>query len=290
MTFIYKIGATALAALIFSACGLIPDKKNTAQGSKVIVQVNNHTLTTTELNQLLNASMSQADSSDLAELYISQWINSQLLLEKAEELPQDNLLNIEQRVSEYRNQLIALDVKNQIVNEQIDTLVSQEEIAQYYELNKSNFKLNEPIVKCVLVKFRNELSNTQDIEKLIRYYKPGNKDQITEFCINSAESCHLNDSIWIEFNNLVYASPFKSWEDPVRKFKSASFHKVQSENYTFLLKVLDYKDVEEESPLEFQTKVIKTIIINRRKQEILKNYQNELYRSAKENNEIILNY
>lgn len=290
MTYLYRIGIISSAILIFSACGLIPDQNKGDNESKVIVQVNQKELTTKELSKLLNSSMSQADSSDLAELYISQWINSQLLLEKAEDIPSDLLLNIEQRVSEYRNQLLALEVKNQIVNEHIDTLVTSEEIEEYYELNKANFKLNEPIVKCVLVKFRNELSNTQEIENLIRYYKPENKTKIAEFCINSAESCHLNDSIWIEFNNLVYASPFKTWEDPVDNFKSSSFHKVQSENYTFLLKVLDYKDVEAESPLEFQTSMIKNIIINHRKKEILKNYQDELYRVAKENNEIILNY
>lgn len=290
MTYLYQIGIISISILIFSACGILPDKNKNVKDTKIIVQVNDKILTSKELGKLLNASMSQADSSDLAELYISQWVNSQLLLEQAENIPSAVLLNIEQRVAEYRNQLLTLEVKNHVVNEQIDTLVTDEEIAEYYELNKANFKLNEPIVKCVLVKFRNELSNTQGIEKLIRYYKPENKGKITEFCVNSAESCHLNDSIWIEFNNLVYASPFKSWEDPVRNFKSSSFHKVQSEYYTFLLKVIEYKDVEEESPLEFQTKVIKTILINHRKKEILKNYQNDLYRSAKENNEIILNY
>ncbi len=290
MTYLYQIGIISISILIFLACGILPDKNKNVKDTKIIVQVNDKILTSKELGKLLNASMSQADSSDLAELYISQWVNSQLLLEQAENIPSAVLLNIEQRVAEYRNQLLTLEVKNHVVNEQIDTLVTDEEIAEYYELNKANFKLNEPIVKCVLVKFRNELSNTQGIEKLIRYYKPENKSKITEFCVNSAESCHLNDSIWIEFNNLVYASPFKSWEDPVRNFKSSSFHKVQSEYYTFLLKVIEYKDVEEESPLEFQTKVIKTILINHRKKEILKNYQNDLYRSAKENNEIILNY
>jgi len=70
------------------------------------------------------------------------------LKQKAEE----NLTNEENTiynklVQDYKQSLLVNGYKERLIQQQLDTVISEDEIEEYYNSNSNNFRLNEELIK-----------------------------------------------------------------------------------------------------------------------------------------------
>ena len=61
-------------------------------------------------------------------------------------------MELEKELNEYRNNLLLYAYREKLVIDQLDTVITEEEVEEYYEGNKKNFELKRNIAKILFVK------------------------------------------------------------------------------------------------------------------------------------------
>ena len=64
---------------------------------------------------------------------------------------------INKLVTDYRQALLINGYKERLIKQQLDTIISEQEISDYYNENGKNFRLNEELIKTRLLHFSSDL-------------------------------------------------------------------------------------------------------------------------------------
>ena len=107
----------------------------------------NHKLYRSELLKYIPAGASPEDSASLALQWINAWAEDILLLDMAEEQLSGEDKDVRKELEEYRRTLLKYRYEQLYINQRLDTLITDEEIEQYYLANKERFRLDRPLMK-----------------------------------------------------------------------------------------------------------------------------------------------
>jgi hypothetical protein len=66
----------------------------------------------------------------------------------------------------------------------------------------------------------------------------------------------------------------------INQFKSKKYFELKDENFYYFVYVKKKKNIGDISPFELEKKQIKTILINKRKLDFLRNMENQLYKEV----------
>ena len=210
--------------------------------------------------------------------YVEQWIRQTVLLSKAEKNITDNF---DRQLREYKNSLLIYAYEQKIVNQLLDTNVTDEQIAEYYEQHKEDFHLKSAIVKVVYVTAPAQSPAVPKLKKIIERHKFSEHDvvDLEEMATRSDLSGYYDADTWIPFYTLQSAVPITTYNENIylKHNRTITF----SDNGTsYLVRILDYKVSDEISPLELQTDNIRSLLLNRRKLDILNRLQTDLLHEA----------
>lgn len=243
-----------------------------------IARVNDTYLLSSELAEIIPKDATPEDSLLIANNYIQKWIKEQLVLDKAELNLKEEHRDFEKQLDEYRKTLTIYSYENQLINEILDTNVSIDEIASFYQENNNIFILKNDIVK---VRFLKVNKNAPNIKKITKYYKsnkPEELEKLKELAHQYAEKFHLDEEEWVLFDEIkkeISNTTLNS--DFLRNNKST----IQEDSLSmYFIYFLDYKLQKDVSPLSFERENIKNMIINKRKIKLLSQLKNDLYEQA----------
>jgi hypothetical protein len=243
-----------------------------------IARVNDTYLLSSELAEIIPKDAAPEDSLLIANNYIQKWIKEQLVLDKAELNLKEEHRDFEKQLDEYRKTLTIYSYENQLINEILDTNVSIDEIAAFYQENNDVFILKNDIVK---VRFLKVNKNAPNIKKITKYYKsnkPEELEKLKELAHQYAEKFHLDAEEWVLFDEIkkeISNSTLNS--DFLKNNKST----IQEDSLSmYFIHFLDYKLQKDVSPLSFERENIKNMIINKRKIKLLNQLKNDLYEQA----------
>ncbi len=254
-----------------------------AIGRKVVAQVGSEILYLQDLQQTIPTNLAQADSIKLADKIVKDWVKRHLMIDKAfEEFAVDEE-TIEAKVSEYRDALIVHEFQKLYVNSHLNTEVDTSEINTYYDNNKDNFVLKQNIVRCLYAKVPKSSPDINQLRRNLRAYPGSNKEDIESYCLQYALNFFLDDSLWINFEELVAATPLNQVEDKIRWLNNTEFSETRDDNFIYMVRILDYKISNELSPMEFIQDDIENIIINKRKLELKRELEATIYDEATKN-------
>jgi hypothetical protein len=233
-----------------------------------------------DLKGLAPQNISNEDSAKLADKYINDWIKKQLIVEKAREEIAINEAEIERKVMEYRHALISHEFEKLYISSHLDTQVSQEEIQEYYEARSDNFVLKQNIIKGLFVQVPKSAPALTQLRRNLRSYPNSNKEDIKEFVYQYAIRSFLDDSLWVNFDELIMTTPLKDINNRIQFLEQTTFSETSDEHYIYYIKILEYKISDEISPLEFIREDIENIIINKRKLALKKELEKAIYDEA----------
>ena len=131
--------------LLTSGCSLIANDEE----EQMVAQVYDYTLYQSDLEGLVPDGISSEDSMSIVDNYVDQWIRQMVILAKAEKNVKDDL---SKQLNEYRNSLLTYAYEQQMVDQMLDTNISEEQIQEYYNEHSGDFLLKSAIVKAVYVK------------------------------------------------------------------------------------------------------------------------------------------
>jgi hypothetical protein len=285
-------GTYSLVALclLFSSCDLIKRKSESETDNirPSVARVGETYLYLDELTGIVPSGTPKEDSITRMNAYVNSWVRKQLLIRQAGRQIDINKAEVERKLLDYRYSLIAYEFQTYYIKQNLDTVVAQSEIEQYYNEHLDNFVLKQNIVRATFLKVPQSAPRTKKIKDLIFSTKDKDVEELKSYCLSFAASYHLSDSSWMEFDELVKGTPLVGIPDKVQFLKRTPYYETNDEAYLYFLKVDEYRISDNVSPLQFVRDDIVNVILNRRKVELAKKLDEEVYSKAQENNEFEL--
>ncbi len=270
-----------------TACDLIPLKgqQSEEEDEVAVARVKDTYLYYSDLAGVVPDDVSPRDSIHIVEQYVDGWIKKQLMIDKASTSMQFDEADIERRVLDYRYALMVHEYEKLLVQQQLSTEVGEEEIAQYYQVKQDNFVLKQNIIKGLFVKLPTEAPRIRRVRNWIRSYPNTNMEDLRTYCYQFANRSHLEDSLWVNFNEVIKNTPLATIPNKVQFLRSNSFVETSDDDFVYLLKLIDYKISDEVSPLEYVREDIINIIINKRKIQLTRDFEQTTLEEAATNND-----
>lgn len=246
-----------------------------------VARVNQSYLYKTDLEALFSDASQLEDSAQLVNNYINRWATQQLLIDRAKvNLTQEQLDEFEHLVEQYKIDLYTQAYKNNIVSQELDSLVSTPELITYYELNKENFKLNDPLLKLRYIHVGNNYSNINSLADKLKNFSEEDKTALSDMSIQF-KSFNLNDSTWVRKDKLMDNLPILATQPQV--LKKYNFVQIQDSLGVYLLRIEDILNRNDTAPLQHVKGTIIQIILNQRKQELIKKLEKDITKDAIKN-------
>jgi hypothetical protein len=237
-------------------------------------------LTWLELRNAVPVDATPEDSTALAERFIRNWLEQQVLLHKAAENLPTEALDLEAQLRDYRNSLVIFAYERALVEQRLDTVVRPVEIESYHQEHGAALELKESIARARWTRVKDEERRTMD--KLKRLFRDGRPDALHELEMWLAARGYApvdRSEHWISMTELLATVPM---EEP----QAAGRFVVQRDGYTWFVELIELRTKGTMPPLEVVQADIRAIIINQRKLLLIERMRQDLFREALENNEI----
>ena len=120
---------------------------------KVVATIYDKVLYQSDLQSVLYEGISVNDSLVRTKAFIDSWIRRQLIIHQAENNIDKSELDFSRQIEDYRNSLIIYKYESMLIEQNLDTVVSENEITKYIEDN-SAIELDSLVVKDIILNMR----------------------------------------------------------------------------------------------------------------------------------------
>ncbi len=264
--------------LLFVSCGKFRKQESKSDG-KQIARAFDKYLTAADLTDIVPKGTSHADSLTIVRNYIDNWIHQQVVLHKAEDYLSQDLKNVEKQLEEYRNSLITYNYERELIQQKLDTSMTDADIQQYYNDHQSNFQLKDNIIKVLYLRVPKKAPK---LDKVRNWYKSDNaKDRkmLEDYCYQFAGDYYFNDEEWLLFDDLLKKVPIETY-DQEQFLRNNRFIEIPDSGTIFFVNIKGFKIKESLSPLSFEKDNIRNLIINKRKLELISEMEKAAYDNA----------
>jgi len=273
-----------LAGLLFISTGCESGLFREKQAEeKPVARVNEKFLYRSELEDATEG-LDREDSAVVAKRYIDNWIKEQLMLHRAELALSDEQKDFDRQIEEYRKSLLIYSYRQKLLQQKLDTVVSNQEIQEYYDNNINNFILSDDIIKGTFVKVPRSAQRISQVRQWSRSNTPESLDELEKYCISYAEKyIDFNDK-WIYFNNISSQIPMQI-SQPSRYLRYNRNIETSDDSFTYFLHIVDHKAEGEVAPLELVSMDIRSILLNKRKIEFFQDLETRVYNDGVSRNQ-----
>lgn len=272
---------------VIQSCQLFVTKNQDADSfeDKPLARVYNYALYPSELESVISG-LHGTDSAAIADAYIQKWTTQKILLSHAESIIDESNEEINQKLQDYKESLLIHTFKEHYVREKLDTLITEKEIQDFYEKNIKSFELRENIFKGTFIKIPKDAPKIDKIKALLASNNEKDKTELRLLCLRLASFYIVEDSLWHNFDETIKNTPFDDISGKRQFLEKTVLGERADDSNLYLIKVKDYKSSEQISPYEFARNQIRETLLNQRKINLIKSLEENLYKQAKENNEI----
>jgi hypothetical protein len=260
-------------------------KNNRNQAKRIAVaEVGNIVLYYDEMPKLIQRGVNEADSAALFQNYINKWAKRQLLLRKAEDNLSPELRDeIARQLDETRSNLVIYQYQRQMILEKLDTVLTEEELENYYASNENSFILSSNIVKALFIKLPLEAPDLNRIKLLARSNDQNDLQQLESYCYQFAEKFDDFNEEWVPMDRLSVELQ-QNIENEDNFLKRNTFFETTDSTSVYLVSIRDYRLKSSLAPFEYVKDDIKRIIWNTRRFEFLQSLENGIYNEALKRN------
>ena len=248
-----------------------------------IARVNSTFLTKDKIDAGLFDGLSVQDSLIQIQNIINDWATQQLLQDGA-------LLNLEAQkqkefetlVKDYKRDLLTSAYLEAITKQNLDTIISNQELELAYNQNKELFYLKEDLIKLRYINHNLSMSNSNEIKRRFKRYNADDRAILDTISLQF-NSFFLNDSVWINSNQVISKiGPLQKGFNKVL-LKKQNFIQLKDSLGLYLMQVKDVLEIGQQAPLAYVTPTLKQIIINKRKLKLVNQLKSEIVNDALRN-------
>jgi hypothetical protein len=267
----------ALSLVFLQSCNYFTFKKDNTR--EAVARVNDVYLYKDDLRAVFAKDITKQDSITLVNNYINNWIKQQLLLSKAQLNLENKNAEFEDLVKKYREDLFINSYKEAVVKQYLDTVVTEDDIDEFYLNNNELFKLNEELIKVKYIKIGKDVLNKNELIRLFKSTKNSDFENLKKKVIY-LQSHHLNDSIWIKYSDLTNEIPILKTEDKQQLLKKDNFIQKEDSLSLYLVTIKKVLQSNEIAPKRYITPTVEQMILHQRKLLLLRNIEETLINDA----------
>ena len=275
-----------LVCLVFLAYSCSEDMQ-TNNGDFILARVYNKSLYIKDLEGMFPPGTSAYDSALITNAYTQRWVREAVLLYEAENnLSKD--LNIDRLVRDYRSSLVRNNYEQVLLEQLMETQISKAELTDFYDKNKIQYQLDNPIVKAYVVVVPKIISVRDSLKYLWENATDVNLTRLKSIC-EEYELAHVLDAgKWNEWEKLaIYLPRNIDFEPFSRKGKDFS---IQDGEFDIWIKILDSKKPQEIPPIEYVEEQLKRMLLLSRKTRLLEEKKEDMFDIAKRKGQIEIFY
>ncbi|MDR2121276.1 MAG: peptidyl-prolyl cis-trans isomerase [Tannerella sp.] len=259
---------------MWSAC-----QSETTENADVLVTIDKHSLSRSEVEQIIPKGTSQADSLLLAESFVRKWVKDILTYEVAERNIGSKDDEINRLVDEYRRSLLRHRYQKFLIESNLSPKIQEQEKIAYYEANREKFILDHNLIRGLFLKIP---VNAPGLDKIRRQYlsrDPEALEAIEKFSMQQAVIYDYFYDRWIDFDEIIDKMPVQishaAWY-----LQSHNSIEAYDSTYCYLLNIDEYLLAGSVAPYDYADMQIQELMINKQKVTFLKNFEEELYTDA----------
>ena len=225
----------------------------------------------------------KSDSIIFVQNVINDWATNQLLIDGAiQNLNDETQFEFEQLVQQYKIDLYSSAYLEALVGNNLDSLVSYEELQDVYLLNKELFTLKEDLLKLRYININTSLSNLNEVKKMFKRFNSDDRSELDSISIQF-NSFYFRDTIWIKKEDVI--SKIKPLELGFNKvlLKKSNFIEIKDSLGLYLIKINEVLQRGKPAPVEYVSPTIKQIVINNRKLNLIRKLKTDIVNDAIKN-------
>ncbi|MEX2336848.1 MAG: peptidylprolyl isomerase [Fulvivirga sp.] len=277
-----------IAGAVMPSCDFIKMKDVSLQdkrNSEPVARVRDQHLYAEDLEGIAPAGMDKEDSTARVQRFINTWIRKQLLIQEAAKKIEFDEAEIERKMLDYRYSLMGYEYQSYYISKKLNVEVSDAEIEKYYQDNIDNFVLKQNIIRGKFIKIPKGAPKIEKVKSLLLSKDEEAHEELNAYSLSFATQYQLDDSVWMIFDEVIKNSPMAEIPNKMHFLKGQDFIELSDDQFLYFLKIVEYRISDNVSPLEFVKDGIKNIIINKRKVELAKQLEEEVYEKATKNKE-----
>ena len=251
----------------------------TRSREKPLAQVFEMNLYLSDIRDIFPSNISEEDSIMILQTYVDKWVRKQLILQKAELNLTEEQKDVRQQIEEYRSSLLIYKYEQNLILQKLDTLISEEEIATYYAENPSNFNLDRHIVKALFIKLPLDAPDLWRVRQWYRSEREEDFRELERYCYQYGVKYDYFEDQWIPFNTITRALP-NEIRNPDNFLRWNRYIEQQDSAYRYMVNLREYSLAGTVAPLPFVEQKIRSIILNKRKVQFVRDLENNIYKDA----------
>lgn len=272
-----KISLLLLIVLItpfITSCHKGNDKDN-----RPLAVVYDSYLYKSDITEIFPQGLTKADSTKILNAYVDQWVRNKLMLRLAENNLTEVQKDVTKQLEDYRSSLLIFKYQQEYIQQKLDTAVTRDEISSFYNSNMSNFMLGETLVKALYIKVRKDTPFVNKIKELYKSSREEDIKALENIVYQVAEKYDYFGDKWLSFNVLQRQLPYPL-EDVDNYLHTSRSVEMEDGNYNYFIYIRAVMFKGQTSPLEYEEANVKSIIINKRKQKLINDLENNVYNDA----------
>ncbi len=278
---IKKPGLLLFLLVALFAC----DGKKQSTEENPVARVNNTFLYRSDLMEHVQKGLAPEDSVKTVRRLVEEWVRNQLLLKQAEDNLPDTQKDVRKQVEDYRTSLIIFKYKQDLLAQNLDTIIPEKEIESFYQENSSNYILSSDVVRVNYVKVPLKAPEISKVRKWYRSEKEEDLREFQEYCNTFADKCIIDDGHWIRFADLIAETPLKI-DNPGRYLNYNRNIETSDQEFYHFIHIIARIPEGEVSPLELVRNNIRSVLMNKRKIEYLQDLENTVYKEGLSRNQV----
>lgn len=254
---------------------------------EVVAKVGDKVLTHSDLSSALPLGITQSDSIAQSNDYIQRWIKQELMLSMAEKNLTPEQKDFHRELEEYRSSLIIHKYQRQLLRQRLDTVLTENDIRQFYENHSEQFILDQDIVKAIYVELPKAIAKPDQIKKWMLASDDKSQSDLEAYSYQFATKFDHFNHQWVDFIRVMSRMPLK-YAISEQRLKKMSFIEVHDSEKYYFVSVMDIRHAGEKAPFDYVKGRIENLILNSRKMEFIQDLEKNIYQKGKKESLFII--
>lgn len=248
-------------------------------GADIVVKVKDRTLSREEVLRMIPKGVSSVDSLLIAENFIKKWVKDALVYEVALNNLVDEKAEIDQLVEEYRYSLFRYRYQERLIKEKLSAAIRVTDRINYYEENQKKLTLDKGVIKGLFLKIPVDAPGLSDVKTWYKSSSVESLGKIEKYSLQNAIFYDYFYDRWVDFDDVISNIPIHI-PNANSFLKNNRTLELSDSSYCYLLNIKEYLLAGSTAPYEYAEPLIIEMLINQRKMEFLRTFEEELYQDA----------
>ena len=273
-----------LLPLLLCSCNAI---SSLIHDDEVVARVGRTKLYKSEVERFIPNMIPAEDSIRLAEQYINTWAMDLLYLDVAETQLTKEELDVTADLEDFRRSLLKYRYEQRYINDRLDTLITEDQIRQYYTAHAEDFELKRPVLKVRFVDVMKDSPNIDAILKMMSSMEYDDIQRADTLAKSTALRWFDSADTWMDAGELAKSFGL-DWESMLSHLKGDMIRYEPEDRTDLMAAYVVEIQRKGTAPLEFVSERIRDILMSARKHDLMNSLERDLLQNALESKKFVI--